>query len=72
MGTSILPFFIDHPRLSMSFFALITILILNILFLIRSVQLYINQDDYSAKKLMISSFIFLPLLQILLVVDKYF
>lgn len=71
MAISITPFFIEDIRLSMSLFVLIIVLILNILFIFKSIQLYINQDNNSAKNLMISSFFYLPLLQIFLILDKY-
>ena len=71
MAISVTPFFIKDVRLSMSLSVLIVVVILNILFIFKSIQLYINQDNNSAKNLMISSFFYLPLLQILLVLDKY-
>lgn len=72
MTVSVLPYFVHIPGLSLSNFGFITVSCLNILFLIRSIQLLSNQDDFSAKRLMMSSFIYLPLLQITLIIDKYF
>lgn len=69
---STLPFLITVPKLHMSTFGFITILTLGLIFLIKSIQLFIRQDDVTAKKLMFSSLIYLPLLQILLIIDKYF
>ena len=34
--------------------------------------LYLSEDDHSAKKLMIFSFIYLPLLQVSFILDKYY
>ena len=72
MLASISPYFIDDPRLAMSFFGIIIILTLNVIFISYSIRLYVEQDDHSAKKLMIFSFIYLPLLQVSFIFDKYY
>ena len=54
---SIVPFFWNHNTLSLSIYAF--------------VKLYINVNDLNAKKLMIASIFYLPLLQIIYIVDKF-
>ena len=46
-------------------------LLLGIWFMYKSVLLYQNTDDVSARKLMISSFLYLPLIQIIYVLDRF-
>ena len=72
--TSVFPYLFAElvPELGMSDFGFIIILILGILFTSKSFKLHKNLDNNSAKKLMFSSFIYLPLIQIVLVLDKYF
>ncbi len=62
--TSIIPFFWDYQDLKLSIFAYILVLLLGVFFTIKSIKLYIHTDDKSANKLMFSSFIYLPLIQI--------
>jgi protoheme IX farnesyltransferase len=67
---SVLPFFyIDN--LNLSSYSFVTVLILGIWFTIKSVKLYKNTDDISARKLMLSSFAYLPLMQIVYVLDRF-
>ena len=67
---SVLPFFyIDN--LNLSSYSFVTVLILGIWFTIKSVKLYKNTDDISARKLMLSSFAYLPLMQIVYVIDRF-
>ena len=67
---SILPFFyIDDLNLSIYSFCIV--LGLGIWFSMKSIMLYLNVDDRTAKKLMVSSFAYLPLVQIIYVIDKF-
>ncbi len=68
---SIIPFFWNQQKLSLSVYAFLLILILGCWFTLQSFNLYKNVDDKSAKKLMIGSFFYLPLLQIIYVLDKF-
>jgi len=67
---SVLPFFYTN-QLNLSFFAFVVILMLGIWFTLKSVNLYKSLDDISARNLMLSSFIYLPILQILYVIDRF-
>lgn len=66
---TITPFYIKE--LGMSKLAVIIAILLGFWFTYKSIRLYINLDDTSARGLMLSSFVYLPLLQILLVLTKY-
>jgi protoheme IX farnesyltransferase len=69
-GISIIPFFyIDN--LNLSIYAFVMILLLGIWFTIKSFKLLQDLDDTSAKRLMIASFAYLPLMQIVYVLDKF-
>jgi protoheme IX farnesyltransferase len=68
---SALPFFYNFKDLSLSIYALVLLLILGIWFTFRAINMYHKCDDQSAKRLMLSSFIYLPLMQIIYVLDKY-
>jgi protoheme IX farnesyltransferase len=67
---SVLPFFYTN-QLNLSIFAFFLILMLGIWFTLKSVNLYRRLDDISARNLMLSSFIYLPIMQILYVVDRF-
>jgi len=43
---------------------------LGVWFTLKSIKLYINANDFNAKKLMIASIFYLPLLQIIYIADK--
>jgi len=68
---SMVPFFWNHNTLSLSLYAFVLITILGIWFTLKSVKLYINVNDLNAKKLMIASILYLPLIQIIYIVDKF-
>ena len=68
---SIIPFFWNHNTLSLSIYAFVLITILGIWFTLKSVRLYMNISDLNAKKLMIASIFYLPLLQIIYIADKF-
>jgi len=67
---SIVPFFWNYTILSLSVYAFVLITILGIWFALKSVKLYKNANDLNAKKLMIASILYLPLLQIIYIADK--
>ena len=69
-GLSLSPFFFDIVGLSLSIYAVILVLFLGIWFTLKSVTLFQNTDDISAKKLMLSSFAYLPLMQLVFVIDR--
>ena len=68
---SIIPyFFVDD--LNLSFPAFIIVLSLGLWFTLKSIKLYQNLDDSTARTLMLSSFFYLPMMQIVFVVDRFF
>lgn len=69
-GISVLPFFFEISGLTLSIYAFVLVLSLGIWFTLKSVKLYQNTDDISARKLMLSSFAYLPLMQIVFVFDR--
>ncbi len=68
---SILPFFGITGSLTLSTFAMILILGLGVWFLWRAVILYKTRELSDAKKLMYCSIIYLPVVQLIYVTDKY-
>ena len=71
IAISVSPFFFDISGLTMSFSALILIFLLGIWFAFKSVKLYQKTDDVSARKLMLASFAYLPIMQIIFVIDRF-
>ena len=69
---SVVPFFWSYTDLTLSIYAFILILILGGWFTKKSFNLYKETTDESAKKLMLASFAYLPLMQIIYVLDKFF
>jgi protoheme IX farnesyltransferase len=69
---SVVPFFWSYTDLTLSVYAFILILILGGWFTKKSFNLYKETTDESAKKLMLASFAYLPLMQIIYVLDKFF
>ena len=67
---SLIPYFYVAD-LNLSFYSFIIILILGIWFTSKSVKLYQQIDDDSARKLMLSSFAYLPIMQLVMVVDRF-
>jgi len=67
---SVVPFFWNYSTLSLSMYAFVLIAILGIWFTLKSIRLYMYTNDLNAKNLMIASIIYLPLLQIIYIVDK--
>ena len=70
-GTSVVPFFFEIPGLTLSIYGFIVVLLLGIWFTLKSIKLYQNTDDISARKLMLSSFAYLPLMQLAFVTDRF-
>jgi protoheme IX farnesyltransferase len=68
---SVIPFFWEQSQLSLSLPFAILMFILGIWFTWQSVRLYQSVSDESAKNLMLSSFIYLPLMQIIFIADKF-
>jgi protoheme IX farnesyltransferase len=69
---SVIPYFWHYTDLTLSIYAFALILILGIWFTKKSFNLYKETTDESAKKLMLASFAYLPLMQIIYVLDKFF
>jgi len=69
---SVVPFFWSYTDLTLSIYAFILILILGGWFTKKSFNLCKETTDESAKKLMLASFAYLPLMQIIYVLDKFF
>ena len=67
---SILPFFGIAGELELSFLACLFVVILGLWFFTKSVILFKTLSDQDAKMLMFASFIYLPLLQLIYVIDK--
>ena len=71
-AVSVLPYFLDLKILDLSIISFLIILFLGIWFTKNSFLLLKNLSDESAKKLMLSSLVYLPLMQIIYVFDKWF
>ena len=67
---SVLPY-LYIETLNLSNIGFISVLGLGIWFTLKSIYLFRDTDEKSAKKLMIASFLYLPLMQIIYVLDKY-
>ena len=67
---SIAPFLWEIPLLSLSIYGLVTVFLLGFWFTFKAVKLYKNCDDVTARALMLRSFTYLPLMQIVYVLDK--
>jgi protoheme IX farnesyltransferase len=68
---SVVPFLWDIPLLSLSIYGAVTVFWLGCWFSFKAVKLYQNCDDETARTLMLSSFAYLPLMQIVYVLDKF-
>jgi protoheme IX farnesyltransferase len=69
---SIIPFYWHQADFKLnSYITFIFVFLLGIWFTSKSFMLYKLQNDISAKRLMFSSFIYLPLLQIIYIIDKF-
>ena len=68
---SVIPFLLEIPLLSLSIYAAVTVFLLGVWFIFKTVKLYRKCDDLTARSLMLSSFAYLPLMQIVYVLDKF-
>ena len=68
---SIAPFLWEIPLLSLSVYGAVTVFLLGVWFTFKAIKLYQNCDDLTAKQLMLSSFAYLPLMQIVYMLDKF-
>jgi protoheme IX farnesyltransferase len=68
---SLIPFFWNCTDLRLSVFGASLVFVLGLWFTLKSVKLYNNTDDKSALKVMLSSFVYLPIMQIIYVLDKF-
>ena len=68
---SVVPFLYEIPLLSLSIYGAVTVFWLGFWFTSKAVKLYQNCDDVTARTLMLSSFAYLPLMQIVYVLDKF-
>ena len=71
MIISIIPFFWKQIDLQLSFEAFVIILIIGLWFTFKSVVLFKKLDDESARKLMLATFLYLPIMQVIYIIDKY-
>jgi heme o synthase len=67
---SVLPFFGFTGELRLSFLACLFAIIIGLWFFTKSVMLFKSLSNADARKLMFASFIYLPLLQLIYVIDK--
>ena len=51
---------------------LLLILFLGLFFLLKSFKFLNSKNDYTARKMLLFSYIYLPIVQILYVIDKFF
>ena len=69
--TSIIPYFYEIMYFKISKYTLSLIIFLGLFFLLKSLKFLKSQNDYSARKMLLFSYIYLPIVQILYVVDKF-
>lgn len=68
---SVIPFLFEIPLLSLSVYGAVIVFLLGAWFTSKAVKLYQNCDDITARTLMLSSFAYLPLMQIIYMLDKF-
>ena len=68
---SIIPYICEIPLLSLSVYGASIVFLLGVWFTSKAVKLYQNCDDVTARTLMLSSFAYLPLIQIIYMLDKF-
>ena len=71
IAISLFPYFYQIPNLALSDYGATAVFCLGIWFMVKSIKLYTDCKDANAKKLMLSSFAYLPLMQIVYVLDKF-
>ena len=67
---SVVPYFYVK-NLNLSIYGFIIVLFLGVWFTLKSIKLYQNLDDYSARKVMLFSFVYLPFIQLVFVMDRF-
>ena len=68
---SVIPYICEIPLLSLSVYGATIVFLLGFWFTSKAVKLYQNCDDVTARTLMLSSFAYLPLMQIIYMLDKF-
>ena len=68
---SVIPYVCEIPLLSLSVYGAIIVFFLGVWFTSKAVKLHQNCDDVTARTLMLSSFAYLPLMQIIYMLDKF-
>ena len=68
---SIIPFFWNQEQLLLSLYGFIIITFLGVWYTYHSIALFRHPEDKNAKKLMLASIAYLPLLQIVYILDKF-
>ena len=68
---SIIPFLWEIPLLSLSVYGAAIVFLLGAWLTSKAIKLYQKCDDVTAKQLMLSSFAYLPLMQIVYMLDKF-
>ena len=68
---SVIPYICEIPLLSLSVYGATIVFLLGVWFTSKAVKLYQNCDDVTARTLMLSSFAYLPLMQIIYMLDKF-
>jgi protoheme IX farnesyltransferase len=69
--TSIIPFFYEIMYFEISKYAFLLIIFLGLFFLLKSFKFLNSQNNSSARKVLLFSYIYLPIVQILYVIDKF-
>jgi len=68
---SVIPFLLQIEQLQLSVYGAIVILVLGLLFTAKSFQLLQKQTEVAARKGLVNSYLYLPLMQLIYVLDKY-
>jgi protoheme IX farnesyltransferase len=68
---SVIPFLLQIEQLQLSVYGAIVILVLGLLFTGKSFQLLQKQTEVAARKVLVNSYLYLPLMQLIYVLDKY-
>ena len=68
---SVLPFLFDMDGINLSVYSFCIVLFLGIWFSKKSFRLYKETDDISARSLMLASFLYLPAIQLVYVIDRF-
>ena len=68
---SVIPFLLQIHQLNLSVYGAIMILVLGLLFTAKSFQLLQKQTEVIARKVLVNSYLYLPLMQLIYVLDKY-